>query len=337
MSKILVTGGTGYVGTHTIVELLNADHEVVVYDNLSNSSEKSLDRVMKITGKKITFVKGDLRDTDTLNILFSNNKFNAVMHFAGLKSVPVSITKPLEYYDNNVNGSLQLFKTMMRYGVKTIVFSSSCTVYGQPLKLPLYENTPLGVPTSPYGMSKQIIEKLLNDLYEINNDWSIARLRYFNPVGAHTSGLIGEDPSGIAINLMPYITQTVIGKLKTLKVFGSDYPTPDGTAMRDYVHVMDVAKGHIAALNKINQSPGIITVNLGTGTAFSVFQVIRAFEKVNDVKINYEIVDRRPGDVPSLYADISFAKEKLEWKAQFGIDDMCRDSWNFQTKNPSGF
>ena len=337
MSKILVTGGTGYVGTHTIVELLNADHEVVVYDNLSNSSEKSLDRVMKITGKKITVVKGDLRDTDTLNILFSNNKFNAVMHFAGLKSVPVSITKPLEYYDNNVNGSLQLFKTMMRYGVKTIVFSSSCTVYGQPLKLPLYENTPLGVPTSPYGMSKQIIEKLLNDLYEINNDWSIARLRYFNPVGAHTSGLIGEDPSGIAINLMPYITQTVIGKLKTLKVFGSDYPTPDGTAMRDYVHVMDVAKGHIAALNKINQSPGIITVNLGTGTAFSVFQVIRAFEKVNDVKINYEIVDRRPGDVPSLYADISFAKEKLEWKAQFGIDDMCRDSWNFQTKNPSGF
>jgi len=337
MNKILVTGGAGYIGSHTVVELLEADYEVVVYDNLTNSSPVSLERVAQITGKKVTFIQGDIRDETALNSLFSAHTFDAVIHFAGLKAVGESVKQPLKYYNNNVYGSLQLFEVMAEYHVKTIVFSSSATVYGDPVELPLHEKMPTGIPTNPYGMSKLMIENILGDLYTADNSWRIARLRYFNPLGAHASGLIGEDPTGIPNNLMPYITQTALGKLNELSVFGGDYLTADGSGVRDYIHVVDLAKGHLAALRKLKESTSMMTVNLGTGEGYSVIQMIKAFETINNVKVPYKIVKRREGDVASCYADTSHAKELLNWEAKLGLNDMCYDSWNWQSKNPNGF
>ena len=336
MSKVLVTGGAGYIGSHTIVELLNAGYEVVVLDNLSNSSALSLDRVETITGKQLTFFEGDVRDTDLLDKIFTSHSINAVIHFAGLKAVGESVDKPLEYYDNNVNGSLKLFNRMRKHDVKTIIFSSSATVYGDPVELPLKESMPTGVPTNPYGMSKLIIENILGDLYRSDSSWRIARLRYFNPVGAHDSGLIGEDPTGIPNNLMPYITQTALGKLTALSVFGGDYPTPDGSGVRDYIHVVNLAKGHLAALEKCQKDTGMHTVNLGTGQGYSVLEMISTFERVNEVKVPYKITSRRAGDVAACYADTTLAKQSLNWVAKRGLDEMCRDSWNWQNKNPDG-
>ena len=337
MKKILVTGGAGYIGSHTVVELLEADYEVVVYDNLTNSSPVSLERVTHITGKQVTFVEGDIRDKAALNSLFSVHAFDAVIHFAGLKAVGESVEQPLKYYKNNVYGSLQLLEVMTEHNVKTIVFSSSATVYGNPVELPLHEKMPTGIPTNPYGMSKLMIENILGDLYRADNSWRIARLRYFNPVGAHSSGLIGEDPMGIPNNLMPFITQTALGKLDELSIFGDDYPTVDGSGVRDYIHVVDLAKGHLAALRKLKESKSIITVNLGTGEGYSVLQLIAAFETVNKVKVPYKIVQRREGDVASCYADTSYAKELLNWEVNLGLNDMCRDSWNWQSNNPNGY
>ena len=337
MNKILVTGGAGYIGSHTAVELLEAGYEVVVYDNLSNSSPISLERVTQITGKQVTFVEGDIRDKAALNSLFSAHAFDAVIHFAGLKAVGESVEQPLKYYNNNVYGSLQLFEVMAEHHVKTIVFSSSATVYGDPVELPLHEKMPTGIPTNPYGMSKLMIENILGDIYRADNSWRIARLRYFNPVGAHASGLIGEDPTGIPNNLMPYITQTALGKLDELSVFGGDYPTVDGSGVRDYIHVVDLAKGHLAALRKLKEFKDMMTVNLGTGSGYSVIQMIKAFENVNNVKVPYKIVQRREGDVASCNADTTYAKELLNWEANLGLNDMCRDSWNWQSKNPKGF
>jgi len=337
MNKILVTGGAGYIGSHTVVELLEADYEVVVYDNLTNSSPISLERVTQITGKHVTFVEGDIRDKAALNSLFSVHAFDAVIHFAGLKAVGESVEQPLKYYKNNVYGSLQLLEVMTEHNVKTIVFSSSATVYGNPVELPLHEKMPTGIPTNPYGMSKLMIENILGDLYRADNSWRIARLRYFNPVGAHSSGLIGEDPMGIPNNLMPFITQTALGKLDELSIFGDDYPTVDGSGVRDYIHVVDLAKGHLAALRKLKESKSIITVNLGTGEGYSVLQLIAAFENVNKVKVPYKIFQRREGDVASCYADTSYAKELLNWEVNLGLNDMCRDSWNWQSNNPNGY
>lgn len=337
MKKLLVTGGAGYIGSHTVVELLNAGYQVVVYDNLSNSSPISLDRVFQITGKRALLIEGDIRDKQKLDSVFSQHNFDAVIHFAGLKAVGESVEQPLCYYNNNVFGSLQLFDSMEMHGVKTIVFSSSATVYGDPVQLPLHEKMPTGIPTNPYGMSKLMIENILSDLYVSDDSWRIARLRYFNPVGAHPSGLIGEDPAGIPNNLMPFITQTALGKRKFLSVFGGDYPTPDGSGIRDYIHVVDLAKGHLAALNKCFYNSGLHTVNLGTGEGYSVLQMIGAFEKVNDVSVPYEIISRRAGDVAACYADTHYAKEYLGWECELGLDEMCRDSWYWQYQNPDGF
>jgi len=337
MKKLLVTGGAGYIGSHTTVELLNAGYEAVVYDNLSNASPISLDRVFQITGKQALLINGDIRDRQKLDSVFSQHNFDGVIHFAGLKAVGESVEQPLLYYNNNVLGSLQLFESMAKHGVKTIVFSSSATVYGDPVELPLHEKMPTGVPTNPYGMSKLMIENILSDLFVSDNSWRIARLRYFNPVGAHPSGLIGEGPSDVPNNLMPFITQTALGKRKFLSVFGGDYPTPDGTGVRDYIHVVDLAKGHLAALSKCFSNSGLHTVNLGTGKGYSVLQMIQAFENVNNVSVPYEIVGRRAGDVATCYADTQFAELYLNWKAQLGLDEMCRDSWHWQSKNPMGY
>ena len=337
MNKILVTGGAGYIGSHTVVELVEAGYEVVVYDNLTNSSPISLERVTQITGKRVTFIEGDIRDKAALNSLFSVHAFDAVIHFAGLKAVGESVEQPLKYYKNNVYGSLQLLEVMTEHNVKTIVFSSSATVYGNPVELPLHEKMPTGIPTNPYGMSKLMIENILGDLYRADNSWRIARLRYFNPVGAHSSGLIGEDPMGIPNNLMPFITQTALGKLDELSIFGDDYPTVDGSGVRDYIHVVDLAKGHLAALCKLKEYKDMITVNLGTGEGYSVLQIIETFETVNNVKVPYKIVQRREGDVASCYADTSYAKELINWEANLGLNDMCRDSWNWQSNNPNGY
>ena len=337
MNKILVTGGAGYIGSHTVVELVEAGYEVVVYDNLTNSSPISLERVTQITGKRVTFIEGDIRDKAALNSLFSVHAFDAVIHFAGLKAVGESVEQPLKYYNNNVYGSLKLFEVMVEHYVKTIVFSSSATVYGNPVELPLHEKMPTGIPTNPYGMSKLMIENILGGIYRADNSWRIARLRYFNPVGAHSSGLIGEDPTGIPNNLMPYITQAALGKLNELSVFGGDYPTVDGSGVRDYVHVVDLAKGHLAALCKLKEYKDMITVNLGTGEGYSVLQMIETFETVNNVKVPYKIVQRREGDVASCYADTSYAKELINWEANLGLNDMCRDSWNWQSNNPNGY
>lgn len=337
MKNILITGGAGYIGSHTLIKLIENGYTPVVFDNLINSSTKALTRVEQITGQSIDFVKGDICDFEALNSIFDKYSFHAVIHFAGLKAVGESVEKPVMYYENNVFGSIQLFKAMTEHKVKTIVFSSSATVYGDPVKLPLTESMQTGQPTNPYGMSKLMIENILNDLYVSDNSWKIVNLRYFNPVGAHSSGLIGEDPSGIPNNLMPFITQTATGKRKSLSVFGGDYATQDGTGVRDYIHVVDLAEGHIKALQKTEEDPGIWTVNLGTGIGYSVLDIIKAFEKASGKQIPYEIVERRSGDVASCFADPKYAKDILGWEAKLGLDEMCEDSWRWQSMNPNGY
>jgi UDP-glucose 4-epimerase len=333
--KILVTGGAGFIGSHTCVELLNQNYEVIVIDNLSNSKETSLARVEEITGKKITFIKVDLLDKEGLRQVFKENQIQAVIHFAGLKAVGESVKKPLEYYKNNITGTITLLEVMREFNVKKIIFSSSATVYGSEDKMPLTENTPTGEPSSPYGKTKWMIEMIMKDVYASDNTWSITLLRYFNPIGAHPSGKIGEDPFGIPNNLLPYIAQVAVGRLEKLSVYGNDYPTPDGTCVRDYVHVVDVANGHVKALDKMD--PGIHIFNLGTGKGHSVLEVIEAFKKASGKDIPYVIVGRRAGDQATTYADVSKAEKELGWKAEKTLDDMCKDAWNWQSQNPKGF
>lgn len=334
--QILVTGGAGFIGSHTCVELLNAGYEVVVIDNLSNSSEESLRRVEKITGKSLVFYKGDILDRPLLDRIFTENQIAAVIHFAGLKSVPESVHKPIEYYHNNLEGTLCLCDVMRAHNVKKMVFSSSATVYGNPDHVPVTEDMPLST-TNPYGSTKLIIERILTDIHNSDNDWSVALLRYFNPVGAHESGMIGENPNGIPANLMPYITQVAVGKLECLNVTGNDYDTPDGTGVRDYIHVVDLAKGHIKAVEKVLDSTGAQAYNLGTGIGYSVLDVVKAFEEASGKKINYRFAPRRPGDIASVYADPNKALKQLHWKAEKDILAMCRDAWRWQSQNPNGY
>jgi len=336
MKSILVTGGAGYIGSHTVLLLLEAGHRVVVLDNLSNSSRESLNRVERLVGKSVEFVEGDIRDANCLDALFSDYDIAAVIHFAGLKAVGESVAMPLSYYDCNVTGSLRLLEAMERAGVHTMVFSSSATVYGDPATVPIREDFPLSS-TNPYGASKLHIEDMLRDLYRSNEKWKLALLRYFNPVGAHESGQIGEDPAGIPNNLMPYIAQVAVGKREKLGVFGGDYPTPDGTGVRDYIHVMDLAQGHLAALNALETNGGLLTVNLGTGRGYSVLEMVAAFSQASGRPVPYEIVERRPGDVASCYADPAHANAVLGWEAQRGIEKMCADHWRWQKQNPEGF
>ena len=328
--KILVTGGTGYIGSHTCVELLAAGHEVVVVDNLSNSRRAVNGQVARIAGRAPAFVEADIRDRAALTALFASHSFDAVIHFAGLKAVGESVGQPLRYYDNNVTGSLVLFETMQQAGVKTLVFSSSATVYGDPATVPIVEDFPLSA-TNPYGRSKLMIEDMLRDLAVADPAWRIALLRYFNPVGAHESGLIGEEPNGIPNNLVPYIAQVADGRREALSVYGGDYPTPDGTGMRDYIHVVDLAIGHVKTLGKLATSPGIVTYNLGTGRGNSVLEMVRAFEQACGKPIPYKIVARRPGDIATCYADPARAKAELGWSAERDVAQMCADSWRYQT------
>ena len=334
--KVLVTGGAGYIGSHTSVELLNAGHEVVCIDNLMNSKLEAVKRVEKITGKPIKFYEGDIRDRAILDKIFTENKIDAVINFAGLKAVGESCAKPLEYYENNIQGLLVLAFAMREHNVKNLVFSSSATVYGKPKSVPIKEDFPLST-SNPYGSTKLFIEYILKDLYKADPTFNIAILRYFNPVGAHQSGLIGEDPKGIPNNLCPYITQVAVGKREYLGVFGNDYNTPDGTGVRDYIHVVDLAKGHVLAVDKLMENPGLVIVNLGTGRGFSVLDMVKSFEKVTGKPIPYKIMPRRPGDIDECYADPSLAKEILGFEATKTIDDMCRDAMNWQTKNPNGY
>lgn len=334
--SILITGGAGYIGSHTCVELLKAGYDICVVDNLSNSKEESLARVRKITGRQFPFYKVDLLDGEALEEIFKKEKIDAVIHFAGLKAVGESVSIPLKYYHNNITGTLVLCETMQKYDVKKLVFSSSATVYGNPHKVPITEDSPLSA-TNPYGQTKLMIEEILRDLYNADHSWDIAILRYFNPVGAHESGIIGEDPNGIPNNLVPYISQVAVGKLKVLNVFGDDYQTVDGTGVRDYIHVVDLALGHLRALEKLRKHPGVVTYNLGTGQGYSVLQMIEAFSKASVKKIPYTITGRRPGDIAACYADASKAKEELGWVAQKGLDEMCADSWRWQENNPDGF
>ncbi|RJG15144.1 UDP-glucose 4-epimerase GalE [Massilia cavernae] len=328
--KILVTGGIGYIGSHTCVELLGAGHEVVVYDNLSNADKAVGRRVEQITGRKIEFVEGDIRDRAAMEAAFSAHAVEAVIHFAGLKAVGESVAQPLRYYDNNVYGSVVLFETMAKFNVKTVVFSSSATVYGDPASVPIREDFPLSA-TNPYGRSKLMIEEILRDVAVADPQWRIALLRYFNPVGAHESGLIGEEPSGIPNNLVPYIAQVAEGRREFLSVYGGDYPTPDGTGMRDYIHVVDLAIGHVKTLSKLATAPGVVTYNLGTGHGNSVLEMVRAFEQACGKPIPYKIVDRRPGDIAKCYADPSRAQTELGWKAERTIAQMCADAWRYQS------
>lgn len=332
LMKILVTGGTGFIGSHTCVELINSGYEVVIIDNLSNSSIDVIDKIEKITGVKPIFYEGDVRDKEMLDKIFSDYKIDSVIHFAGFKAVGESVAKPLMYYRNNLDSTITLLEVMNNYNCKKIVFSSSATVYGKPKSLPIKEDFPLST-TNPYGTTKLMIERILGDLAFSDSDWSIAVLRYFNPIGAHSSGLIGENPRDIPNNLMPYIVKVANGELECLSIFGNDYNTPDGTGVRDYIHVVDLAKGHVKAIEKVNSDKGIDYYNLGTGNGYSVLDLVNIFEKVNNIKVNYKITDRRPGDIDSCYADCSYAFEKLGWKAQFGIEEMCRDSYNFVKKN----
>lgn len=334
--KVLVTGGAGYIGSHTCVELLDAGYELVIVDNFSNSKPEVLNRIKEITGKDFKFYEADLLDKDGLEVAFAENEIDAVIHFAGLKAVGESVQIPLRYYHNNITGTIILCELMEKYNVKKMVFSSSATVYGMPDRVPISEDFPLR-PTNPYGRTKFMIEEILRDLAVTDDKWSIALLRYFNPIGAHPSGRIGEDPNGIPNNLMPYITQVASGKLKELRVFGNDYPTKDGTGVRDYIHVVDLAKGHLKALEKVANSTGVDAYNLGTGTGYSVLEVIEAFEKASGQKVPYIITDRRPGDVAICYADPSKAKKELGWVAEKGIYEMCADAWNWQSKNPNGY
>ncbi len=334
--KILVTGGAGYIGSHTCVELLNDGHEVVVVDNFVNSSPKSIERVRQITGKDVALYEADVRDKAALGRIFSENKIDYVIHFAGLKAVGESCAKPVLYYDNNICGTLALVEVMREYGCKKIVFSSSATVYGDPEVLPLTEECKTGGTTNPYGTSKLFQERILSDVYAADNEWTVVLLRYFNPVGAHESGLIGEDPQGIPNNLTPYIAKVAIGELKEVGVFGNDYPTPDGTGVRDYIHVVDLAKGHVCAVDKINKG-GVYVYNLGTGIGYSVLDVLHAFEKACGHKLPYSIKPRRAGDIAACYANAEKAERELGWKARYGIDDMCASLWKWQSMNPKGY
>jgi len=334
--NILVTGGAGYIGSHTCVELIERGHDILVVDSLTNSSEESLRRVEKITGEPVKFIKLDLLDMEGLTGVFKEHRIDAVIHFAGLKAVGESVEKPLQYYHNNISGTLHLAEAMKSSGVRNIVFSSSATVYGDPHDVPIKEDCPVS-PTNPYGRTKLMIEDILKDLYQSDKSWNIMLLRYFNPVGAHRSGDIGEDPNGIPNNLMPYVSQVAVGKLDELSVYGNDYPTIDGTGVRDYIHVVDLARGHIRALEKLKASPGVLTCNLGTGRGYSVLEMVAAFQNASGRKVNYKVVGRRPGDIATCYADPSLALKELGWSAEFGIDEMCRDLWNWQSKNPDGF
>ena len=334
--KVLLTGGAGYIGSHTAVECLAAGHEVVVFDNLSNSSVKSLDRVAQITGQQVAFVQGDIRDRAALRKLFADHTIDAVVHFAGLKAVGESVEKPLLYYDNNIVGSITLFEVMAESGVKAVVFSSSATVYGDPATVPITEDFPLSA-TNPYGRSKLFIEEILGDIALADAGWNVALLRYFNPGGAHESGLIGEDPQGIPNNLMPYVAQVAVGRRPHLNVFGGDYPTPDGTGVRDYIHVVDLARGHVAALNKLQQLNGVHTWNLGTGHGVSVLDMVRAFEMASGNPVPYQIVARRPGDVAQCWADPARAARDLGWRAVYDLPRMCADAWRWQAGNPEGY
>lgn len=333
---VLVTGGAGYIGSHTCIELINAGHSVLVLDNLCNASRLSLQRVEAIVGQAVPFIEGDIRDTALLERLFSEQKIDSVVHFAGLKAVGESTEIPLDYYDNNVWGTINLLQVMRRHGVKKLVFSSSATVYGDPATVPISESFPLSA-TNPYGRSKLMIEDMLRDLALSDNDWQVALLRYFNPVGAHPSGTIGEDPNGIPNNLMPFIAQVAIGKRPELSVFGDDYNTPDGTGVRDYIHVVDLAVGHVKAIEKLEQKPGCVAYNLGTGQGYSVLEMVRAFEQASGKAVPYKIVPRRPGDIAQCYADPAFAEHELGWRAEKGLEEMMVDAWRWQSQNPDGF
>ena len=334
---ILVTGGAGYIGSHTVVELQNAGYDVVVLDNLSNASEKALDRVSKITGKPAKFYKADILDRDALNDIFDKETIESCIHFAGLKAVGESVVKPWEYYENNIAGTLTLVDVMRKHNVKNIIFSSSATVYGDPAQIPITEECPKGQCTNPYGWTKSMLEQVLTDIQKADPEWNVMLLRYFNPIGAHKSGTIGENPNGIPNNLMPYITQVAVGKLKELGVFGNDYDTPDGTGVRDYIHVVDLAKGHVKALKKIGENPGLAIYNLGTGKGYSVLDIVKNFEAATGVKIPYVIKPRRAGDIATCYCDASKAEKELDWKAENGIREMCEDSWRWQSNNPQGY
>ena len=333
---VLVTGGAGYIGSHTCIELIKAGFEPVIIDNLSNSKEVVLDRIETITGKRPVFMQGDIRDAAFLNSVFESFTFTAVIHFAGLKAVGESVQKPFLYYENNVSGTLNLIKAMELAGLRNLIFSSSATVYGMPETVPIRENFPTST-QNPYGASKLMVEGMLTDLAKANGEWNIATLRYFNPIGAHESGLIGEDPKGIPNNLLPYISQVAVGKLACLSVFGGDYDTPDGTVVRDYIHVVALARGHVSALGKVLAGAGHFVVNLGTGNGYSVLEMVKAFETVSHKSIPYKVVDRRPGDIATCYADPEYAKTFLGWQAEFDLARMCEDSWRWQSNNPNGF
>ena len=334
--NILVTGGAGYIGSHTVIELLARGHTVTVVDNLCNSKEEALRRVQAIAGRPVAFHRVDLLDRAALDAVFAAARYDAVIHFAGLKAVGESVQKPLAYYHNNITGTLVLLDCMQAHGVKRLVFSSSATVYGVPKSMPLREDAPLSA-TNPYGRTKLMIEEILRDLHAADAGWGLALLRYFNPVGAHISGLIGEDPNGLPNNLMPFVAQVAVGKLAKVRVFGADYPTRDGTGVRDYIHVVDLAQGHLAALDSLARQTALLTVNLGTGRGYSVLEMIRAFEKASGRPVPYEVVARRPGDVAECYADPTRAHELLGWKAERGVDEMCADQWRWQSQNPRGY
>ncbi len=335
--SILVTGGAGFIGSHTVVLLQEAGYDVVVLDNLSNSSEKSLERVSAITGKPVKFYKADILDREALEDIFTKEDITACIHFAGLKAVGESVAKPWEYYENNIAGTLTLVDVMRKHNCKNIIFSSSATVYGDPAIIPITEECPKGTCTNPYGWTKSMLEQILSDIQKADNEWNIVLLRYFNPIGAHKSGTIGENPNGVPNNLMPYITQVAVGKRPELSVFGNDYDTPDGTGVRDYIHVVDLADGHLKALKKIEENAGLCIYNLGTGTGYSVLDVVKNFEEATGVKVPYVIKDRRPGDVAACYADSAKAKAELGWEAKYGIKEMCADSWRWQSQNPNGY
>ena len=334
---ILVTGGAGYIGSHTVVELQNAGYDVVVLDNLSNASEKALDRVSKITGKPVKFYKADILDRDALNDIFDKETIESCIHFAGLKAVGESVVKPWEYYENNIAGTLTLVDVMRKHNVKNIIFSSSATVYGDPAQIPITEECPKGQCTNPYGWTKSMLEQVLTDIQKADPEWNVMLLRYFNPIGAHKSGTIGENPNGIPNNLMPYITQVAVGKLKELGVFGNDYDTHDGTGVRDYIHVVDLALGHVKAIEKLNDNPGIAIYNLGTGNGYSVLDIVKNFEAATGIHIPYVIKARRPGDIATCYCDASKAERELHWKAERDLKTMCADSWRWQKNNPNGY
>lgn len=337
MKNVLITGGAGYIGSHVAVELLNKNYKVIVYDNLTNSSKISVKRVEEITGKNIIFYEADILDEKKLSKVFEKENIDVVIHCAALKAVGESVKKPLEYYHNNISGTLSLLKIMRKYSCKNIIFSSSATVYGDPEKVPITEDFPKGICTNPYGWTKSMMEQIMTDLQKSDPEWKVVLLRYFNPIGAHESGKIGEDPQGIPNNLLPYIAQVSVGKLDYLRVFGDDYDTVDGTGVRDYIHVVDLAKGHVLSVDKIDKLEGVSIINLATGNGYSVLEVLKAFEKACGKKISYKIVERREGDIAKCFADASKAYEVLGWKAEKGIDEMCEDSWRWQSQNPNGY